>query len=67
MMDQPFMMWSGRRVEWQMLHPEFKSIFGFIVHGADVCRMLDIHPMFPVSGEIEQVRNEIESRESALF
>lgn len=66
-MDQPFMMWSGRRVEWQMLHPEFKNIWGFIVHGADVCQSFGIHPMFPMSEEIERVRSEIQSREDALF
>lgn len=66
-MDQPFMMWAGRAVEWTMLHPEFKSIFGFIVHGADVCQNLDIHPMFPITEEIERVKQEIQSIEDALF
>lgn len=64
--DGAFMYWAGRRVEWPMLHPEFKNTFGFMVRGADVCRELDIHPMFPTTAEIAAVVAEVNRQEEAL-
>lgn len=64
--DGAFMYWAGRRVEWQMLHPEFQKTFGFMVRGADVCREMDVHPMFPTGAEIDAVVSEINRQEAAL-
>lgn len=61
-----FMMWSGRRVEWPMVHPAFREIFAFGLHGAELCAEFGIHPMFPLSEEVEQIRQIIHDREEAL-
>lgn len=64
------MTWNGRAVEWTMLHPEFKSMWAFLVHGAEACRALDVHPMFPTTAEIaalvEQKKHRAEGASFAL-
>lgn len=64
--DGAFMMWAGRRVEWPMVHPAFREIFAFGLHGPELCAELAIHPMFPLTEEIERVRLIINEREGAL-
>lgn len=64
--DQPFMQWAGRRVEWEMVHPELREIFAFGVHGPEICIEHNIHPMFPTSAEIGTVRRIINDLEEAL-
>lgn len=61
-----FMMWAGRRVEWAMVHPAFREIFAFGLHGPELCAEHGIHPMFPLTDEIERVRLIINEREGAL-
>lgn len=65
-MSDPFMSWNGRRVEIEQLHPEFKRLVGFCVHGPEICQERNIHPMFPTSDEIADVRRVISEREEAL-
>jgi hypothetical protein len=61
-----FMHYSGRRVEWEQVHPEFKRTFAFGLHGPDLCRQYQIHPMFPMSEEITFLRGKIQDLEEAL-
>jgi hypothetical protein len=64
--DSPFMYYAGRRVEWEQIHPAFKSMFAFGLHGPELCLTLGIHPMFPMSWEIDAIAAEIRRREEAL-
>lgn len=61
--NQAFMTWNGRRVEWQMLHPEFKKLWGFLIHGSEACAALEVHPMFPTTPEIAAVAAYLAARE----
>jgi hypothetical protein len=61
-----FMWFNGRRVEWEQIHPAFKAIFAFNIHGPGLCIDLGVHPMFPMSWEIDAIAAEIRRREEAL-
>jgi hypothetical protein len=65
--DGAFMFFNGRRVEWEMLHPAFKGMFAFNVHGAELCLQHNIHPMFPSTEEICRVNKDIRVLEDSLL
>jgi hypothetical protein len=60
------MEWCGRRVEWEQLHPAFQRLFGFTVHGPELCLELHVHPIFPTTEEIEIITKKINDLEEAL-
>jgi len=64
--DGAFMFFAGRRVEWEMVHPAFRQMFAFNIHGPGLCIDLGVHPMFPMSWEIDAIAAEIRRREEAL-
>jgi hypothetical protein len=41
-------------------------MFAFGLHGPELCLTLGIHPMFPMSWEIDAIAAEIRHREEAL-
>lgn len=55
--------WNGKRIEFEMLHPAFKNIFGWSVCGEEACRELNVHPMFPTTEEINAVTQYIANSE----
>ena len=64
--DGAFMWYSGRRVEWEQVHPDFKNTFAFNIHGPGLCLDLGVHPMFPMQVELDFVREKIRQLEEAL-
>lgn len=55
--------WNGRRIEFEMLHPAFQNMFGWVVDGEQACRDLNVHPMFPTTEEINAVQQYINAGE----
>ncbi len=64
--DGAFMWYSGKRIEWEMLHPAFKSIFAFNIHGPELCLKLGVHPQFPTAFEVDFIAKKIAAIEEAL-
>ena len=55
--------WNGKRIEFEMLHPAFKNTFGWTICGEEACRELEVHPMFPTTEEINAVKQYIANSE----
>jgi hypothetical protein len=64
--DGAFMWYAGKRIEWEMVHPAFKRIFSFGLHGPELCLDLNVHPQFPTAFEIDAIQRIICQREAAL-
>lgn len=55
--------WNGKRIEFEMLHPAFKNTFGWAICGEEACRELEVHPMYPTTEEINAVQQYIANSE----
>jgi hypothetical protein len=64
--DGAFMVYAGKRIEWQMVHPAFQQIFAFNIHGPSLCLDCGIHPQYPNDMEVEFVERTIRQKEEAL-